>query len=74
MTKFLTARLISDVNECELAVPRCQNGATCKNSIGDYECECTEFWTGKDCNQGRYMYNEWGFNEPRSEKTGLRGF
>ena len=47
---------ITDVNECELAIPPCGNGATCKNSEGDYECVCTEFWKGKDCKDGRYIY------------------
>ena len=47
--------IISDVNECELVVPPCRNGATCKNIEGDYECECTNFWTGKDCDEGRYL-------------------
>ena len=48
-------RYISDVNECELAIPPCGNGATCKNTEGDYECICNESWKGKDCKDGRYI-------------------
>jgi len=36
-----------EINECE-ADP-CQNGATCTDLIGTYLCNCTEDYTGNDC-------------------------
>ena len=48
---------ISDINECTLPNPPCKNGATCNNKQGDYQCNCTEFWMGKDCNEGMHTVN-----------------
>ena len=45
----------SDVDECTEGVYPCQNGATCKNIFGNYECDCTEGWMDKDCDKGYYM-------------------
>lgn len=42
-----------DVNEC-LANP-CQNGGSCTNSIGSYSCNCTREWTGRNCNEGKFL-------------------
>ena len=45
----------SDVNEC-LMYP-CQNGATCNNLDGSYECICAEGWTGVNCQIGMYTFS-----------------
>jgi len=29
----------------------CRNGATCKNTIGGYNCICVNGWTGHDCSE-----------------------
>ena len=44
---------VSDVNEC-LMFP-CQNGATCNNLEGGYECVCAEGWTGVNCQIGKSL-------------------
>ena len=39
-----------DVDECDEA-SICQNGGTCKNSVGSYMCICVNGWTGKNCEE-----------------------
>ncbi|KAK3583995.1 hypothetical protein CHS0354_000151, partial [Potamilus streckersoni] len=41
-----------DVNECEFYP--CQNGASCNNTIGDYNCHCPSRYTGKNCQLGTF--------------------
>ena len=41
--------ICSDVNECNRYPYLCRNGGTCTDQEGSYRCECTEYWTGKDC-------------------------
>ncbi|KAL4231072.1 hypothetical protein ACF0H5_008655 [Mactra antiquata] len=36
-----------DVDEC--AENKCQNGASCNNTIGSYSCTCAEGWEGDNC-------------------------
>ena len=48
-----TLPYVSDVNEC-LMFP-CQNGATCNNLEGSYECVCAEGWTGVNCQIGKSL-------------------
>ena len=38
----------TNVDECKQHSP-CQNGATCKDKIADYQCVCAEGWTGRNC-------------------------
>lgn len=40
-----------DVDECLLKPNVCQNGATCYNKEGGYQCSCVNGWTGSDCSE-----------------------
>lgn len=40
-----------DVNECDLMPNSCQNGGTCLNTHGGYNCVCVNGWTGDDCSE-----------------------
>ena len=45
--------LFKDIfNEC-LSRP-CQNGGSCENLLGDYRCNCTSGFTGRQCDIGMY--------------------
>ncbi|XP_073237998.1 uncharacterized protein [Porites lutea] len=39
-----------DINECVVSNP-CQNGATCVNNLGGYQCLCVPGYQGKHCDQ-----------------------
>ena len=43
--------MTTDVNECDNSP--CENGGTCNNSQGNYSCDCTEFWMGRNCEIGK---------------------
>lgn len=40
-----------DVDECQLMPNACQNGGTCHNTQGGYNCVCVNGWTGEDCSE-----------------------
>lgn len=40
-----------DVDECQLMPNACQNGGTCHNNHGGYNCVCVNGWTGEDCSK-----------------------
>uniref|UniRef100_A0A4W4H7B4 Neurogenic locus notch homolog protein 1 n=1 Tax=Electrophorus electricus TaxID=8005 RepID=A0A4W4H7B4_ELEEL len=40
-----------DVNECDLMPNSCQNGGTCLNTQGGYNCVCVNGWSGDDCSK-----------------------
>ena len=42
---------ISDFDECS-SFP-CQNGGTCINLIGDFNCDCQDEYYGDTCEGGR---------------------
>lgn len=46
--------LTLDEDECQ-RFP-CQNGGTCNNLPGTYECRCTEGWEGKNCEMGMSVF------------------
>ena len=41
----------TDIDEC--ANNPCQNGATCTNLQGDYQCTCPKGFNGKNCDKGK---------------------
>ena len=43
--------LFPDINECVNSP--CQNGATCINNHGSYQCKCKPGFSGKQCEQGK---------------------
>jgi Notch-like protein len=49
---------IDDIDEC--AVAPCQNGATCIDHIGSYQCVCAGFYTGFDCEIAPPSCSDWG--------------
>ena len=50
-------RLIShaDINECVNSP--CQNGATCINTQGGYQCKCKPGFRGNQCEQGNFVFS-----------------
>lgn len=38
----------NDVNECDISVP-CENGGTCVNVPGGFQCICSNGWEGERC-------------------------
>lgn len=40
-----------DVDECQLMPNACQNGGTCHNTFGSYQCVCVNGWTEDDCSE-----------------------
>ena len=38
----------TDLDECKTGSP-CKHGGTCTNTIGNYQCDCTNGWTGQSC-------------------------
>jgi len=50
--------LLSDVNECtDGQTNPCQNGGTCVNKNGGFDCDCTPFWMGDVCDRGMLPTN-----------------
>ena len=39
------------MDECHLIPNACQNGGTCHNTLGGYNCVCVNGWTGEDCSE-----------------------
>ena len=43
--------MFTDIDECAVE-GYCDNGATCTNLEGGYNCDCVEGWTGVRCYEG----------------------
>ena len=45
--------LSTDINDC---IPDpCQNGATCKDLVGSYRCDCVAGYTGSNCETSKHL-------------------
>lgn len=45
--------LLTDVDECTVSSSSpCENGATCRNIDGWFECDCAKGWRGLNCSTG----------------------
>ncbi len=42
-------------NNCSLLQP-CANGGTCIDTVYSYYCICTFYYTGSNCNEGKYNF------------------
>ena len=42
--------MLLDINEC--SPDPCQNGATCNDLVGSYQCDCVPGYTGNNCQTG----------------------
>ena len=42
-----------DINECSASVNPCQNGGQCVNAPGSYDCDCSQGYSGLNCQTGR---------------------
>jgi len=40
------------VDECAMGLSRCENGGTCINNNGGYDCVCPPGYTGPRCAAG----------------------
>ena len=56
MAFVLTNYFFSDIDECELNIDNCTDGATCLNTLGSFSCICSPGSTGLTCEEGMYMY------------------
>lgn len=45
-----------EINECTINGNPCKNGGTCKDGHNKYTCNCTEKYTGHDCDTGNCIY------------------
>ena len=45
--------LISDIDECSMAVSVCLHGGSCINTDGGYICQCPIQWFGDNCEFGK---------------------
>lgn len=46
--------MLDILDEC-LTAP-CKNGGTCKDLLGSFECNCTEQFSGPQCEVGKYFF------------------
>ena len=56
---------IVDIDECLSG--HCQNGATCKDGVNSYTCNCAAGYTGQNCSIGQF--NEGYKYEPPHDKA-----
>lgn len=53
--KFSNLFVIPDIDEC--AGGPCENGGTCIDLVGGFQCECPPQWTGEVCHKGKRLHN-----------------
>ena len=54
-SKLLDSYLSQFVDIDEYQNSSCQNGATCVNKLGSFECRCVRGYQGKHCNIGELL-------------------
>lgn len=43
-----------DIDECQYGP--CQHNSVCSNALGGYRCDCTQGWTGQNCESGKFKF------------------
>ena len=44
---------VSDIDDCK--TKPCKNGGRCSDHVNDFSCDCVAGWTGKTCNESRFI-------------------
>ena len=47
--------IVTDINDCSTSP--CDNGGTCTDGINTYTCQCSDGYTGNDCQTGTEEYS-----------------
>ena len=55
LISFYRFQFVLDIDECQ-SQP-CQNGGTCVGDIDSYNCNCLQFYTGRNCEIGNIVYD-----------------
>ena len=59
--------LLLDADECSASVPVCDVNATCRNTLGSYQCACKAGFTGN----GKTCTGE--ISDKRRDNSGITG-
>ena len=49
MILFIFSSPVSDIDECDIPAPVCQNSGVCENTFGGFDCQCLEGFIGEFC-------------------------